>query len=248
MSSLDTNRVQFEAALKALLEGLGSGVITGGTILPSRLSIINYVKAKLDEIIPEGEGVIFNLSEATNISNPLDLLINAHLDESTKDVILSAPLTVLFPKGASISSVNQYPDNKTGFVILPADFLRLSFFKMSDWKRGVTIPITPQDPKYKKQSISFRRGTPSAPVAVMTWTDVAGTSKRILEYYSIDTSHSVDKLFYIPETVAEDFVVVNPNLLDSLAWMCAGKIMQITSQSENFKLAMAQVQQSYLNL
>lgn len=251
MSSLDTNRVQFEAALKALLVALADGGVTGGetgTILASRLSIINYVKAKLDELIPEGEGVVFALSAAPNFSDPLDLLINAHLDESTKDVILSAPLTVLFPNSATGLSGVAFEDTKTGYVVLPTDFLRLSSFKMSGWKRDVSIPITPQDPLYKKQSIPFRRGGVSRPVAVLSWKDLSGTLKRILEYYSVNGSHAVEKLLYIPETLAEDFVAVNPNLLDSLAWMCAGKIMQITGMLKEFELAMAQVKQSYEGL
>ena len=248
MSTLAENRVQFEAALLELFEGLESGIGTGGTILPARLSIINYVKAKLDELIPEGEGITFNLATEPNISNPLDLLINAHLDECTKDVILSAPLTVLFPTGMPSGSGTPFDDSKTGYVVLPDNFLRLSSFKMADWKKDLSEAISTQNPKYKKQQFKFLRGSVSFPVAVFNWKLISQTNKRIIEYYSISSSHVVEKLFYIPETTAENFVTVNPNLLDSLAWMCAGKIMQITGMVNESKMAQERVNQSYLNL
>lgn len=253
MSTLDENRVQYEATLKALLESIvagGTGVGDGGTILPARLSIINYVKAKLDELVPEGEGISFALSSEPNISNPLDLLINAHLDEATKDVILSAPLTVLFPTAQTGSGTPFTTGDKTGYIVLATNFLRLSSFKMADWKREITVPITPFDPAYKKQGYSFLRGGINKPVAVLNWksTGTPATMKRVLEYYSVDTSHTIDKLFYIPEQYAEDFLTVNPNLLDSLAWMCAGKIMQITGMIKEAEMAQQRVSQSYQNL
>ena len=332
MSTLNENRVQFEAALLELFEGLESGIGTGGTILPARLSIINYVKAKLDELVPEGEGITFNLATEPNISNPLDLLINAHLDECTKDIILSAPLSVLFPTAMGAQSGKAFETGgKTGYIVLPANFLRLSSFKMLDWTRDVTLAKPNSHPTYKKQAYSFLRGGTSTPEAFFNWIDIpvgglktltianggtgyapgkntitvvqaggvggqitctasaggvitsidsvymmgsgyqvanglattGGTGngftvnitaletaglRRTLEYYSISTSHVVDKLFYIPETTAENFVTVNPNLLDSLAWQCAGKIMQITGMVNESKMAQERVTQSYLNL
>lgn len=333
MSSLETNRVQFEAALLVLLEGLNTGTSgSGSTILPARLSLINYVKAKLDELIPEGEGVSFNLSDTPNISDPLDLLINPHLDESTKDIILSAPLTVLFPTAMGLQSGKAFETGgKTGYVMLPQNFLRLSSFKMADWKKDISIPITTENVAYILQQFALRRGSVNFPVAALNWLNIpvgglktmtiaaggtgyapgkniitvvqsggvggqivctsnssgvitsidsvymigsgyvvanglattggTGTGfvvnitvletaglRRTIEYYSISDSHVVDKLFYIPETLAEDFVVANPNLLDSLAWQCAGKIMQITGMVNEAKLAQERVQQSYNNL
>lgn len=245
--SLYTERVHLEAALAAILATMGGGAGGAGAIPPTRQSAIDFIKAKLDEIIPGGEGFTFALSAEPNISNPLDLLINAHLDEATKNVILSAPISVLFPTLATDAGVAN-TDAKTGYVVLPDNFLRLSSFKMTDWLTDIDNPITPKDPKYKKQSNQFLRGGLSKPVAVLTWKSVANVMKRVLEYYSVDTAHTVEKLLYIPETTAEDFIAVNPNLLDALAWMTASKIMQITGMSDAAKLAQERVTQSYTNL
>ena len=327
---LETNRVQFEAKLKELLEALSTGIVSGGTITPARLEIINYTKAKLDELLPEAEGLTFNLSAEPNVSNPLDLLINAHLDESTKNIIMSAPLSTLMPQAATVTPVPS-TDGKTGYFMLPIDFLRLSAFKMVEWLKEVTVPIGMNDPLYVKQT-TVLRGKITKPVAVLKWKNsdnggiktvsinaggtgftaganlitvtqsgasfgklnctasaggiitsidsiesigngyVNGTAlattggtganftvnitayigmKRILEYYSVSgepNSSDVDYFLYIPEMTSEEFVLVNPNFLDSLAWMCAGKIMQITGQGDAFKMAMEQVKISYINL
>ena len=250
MSTLSTERVQFEAALLAILGGMDTGAGSGagmGTTVPTRATAIEYVKAKLDELIPTGEGVSFALSSSPNVTDPLDLLINAHLDECTKDVILSAPLSVLLPTASSITTGTAYTDATTGYIPLPANFLRLSVLKMADWLRQIEVAITVNDPKYKKQSTVLRGGI-SKPVAVLTWKNISGAPTRILEYYSILASHSIDKLLYIPETTAENFITANPNLLDSLAWMCASKIMLITGMLNESKLAQERVIQSYYNL
>jgi hypothetical protein len=328
---LESNRTQFEAKLKELLEALSTGIVSGSTITPARLEIINYTKAKLDELLPEAEGLTFNLSAAPNVSNPLDLLINAHLDESTKNIIMSAPLSALMPQAATVAPVPS-TDLKTGYFMLPIDFLRLSAFKMVEWLKEVTVAIGMNDPLYAKQTNPFLRGKATKPVAVFKWKDsnsggiktvainaggtgfaagsnlitvvqsgasfgklnctasaggiitsidsiesigdgyVNGTAlattggtganftvnitayigmKRILEYYSVSgepDSEDVDYFLYIPEMTSEEFVLVNPNFLDSLAWMCAGKIMQITGQVEAYKMAMEQVKISFINL
>jgi hypothetical protein len=247
MSTLQTERAHFEAALLALL-----GNISGGVPSQSRQAIIDYVKAKLDELIPQGEGVTFSLSTDPNISNPLDLLINAHLDECTKDICLSAPLSVLYPQSADVEGVAFSEGSKTGYVVLPLNFLRLSSFKMSDWTREINIPIKTENPEYLKQSNIYLRGTVNKPVAAINWKTVTeeetASQRRILEYYSVNLLHTVDKLLYIPESLTDDFILVNPNLLDSLAWQTAGKIMQITGLMDGMKIAQERVIQSYNNL
>ena len=251
MSTLTTERVLFQDALLALLAGMDSGAGGGagiGTVDPNRITAINYVKAKLDELIPEGEGVSFALSTEPNVSNPLDLLINSHLDECTKDIILSAPITVLTPTDGEVTEGTANTDDKTGYVVLPVNFLRLSSFKMTDWYRDIDTPITPRSKEYKKQSNPFLRGGLAKPVAVLTWKIVETAMSRVLEYYSVDTLHTVEKLLYIPETLAEDFITQNPMLLDSLAWATAGKIMQITGMMDAAKFAQERVAQSYNNL
>lgn len=253
MSILSVNRQEYESKLEEILVGLGyTGVI--GSITDAELSLINYVKIKLDELIPEGEGITYALSTAPNTSNPIDMFIHSHLPESIKDVSLTAPINALYPVGITGDGTPFDTDLTYGFIDLPINFLRLQSFKMADWKRSISEKeLMPIDGKaYKNQSSDYTRSGAIKPKAAINWK--AGTTmNKVLEYYSILESHTVDKLYYIPSVVSaeytnEDFILNNPSLLDSLAWMCAGKVMQITGQMDAFKLAMEQVNLSYTKL
>jgi hypothetical protein len=329
-----------------------------GTILESRLELINYVKAKIDEIIPEGEGVQFNVETEPNISDPYNLLINSLLDEAAKKTLMTAPIHVIEPTDASTQEVtpddgvkatvtvdmtnanadltykakvcgtggnsitvthvdplgNEQPltvtvvgtditvsletdetgtiistanevkaaidadtdasllvsvsvegtgagvveakaeatlsggtaaTEKTGYVELPANFLRLISFKMTDWNREVNEAITTYHPLYKLQRNPYVRGGVDKPVAVYNWKVISGASTRTIEYYSITSDHTVEKFLYVPETVAEE---VQSNLTDALTWFCAAMILQITEMYDASKIAEEQGFLTYRNM
>jgi hypothetical protein len=357
MATLSEERISFEQALANLLEtyGVGPG---SGTIIPDRLTLINYVKAKLDEIIPEGEGVQFSVEGDINISDPLNLLINAILDEAAKRVLLNAPLNVLegvdakslpvvqdggtrasvkidmtnanadltyiaretgtdgnsitvthtdpgapdqalqvsvvgsditislaTDSGSAITStaaqvkaavdahsgasalvtvkvegdgsgvVNAVAQTslsggvngsgETGYIELPDNFLRLITLKMTDWKREVTQAITTSDKRYWVQKNKYIRGGTAKPVAVFATNQIGGFSIRTIEYYSVSTNHTIEKLLIIQETKAED---VQSNLVDALTWVAAGMVLQITERVDLAKVAFEQEQLSYQKL
>jgi len=357
MADLSTERISFEQALKNLLDtyGVGAG---SGTIVAERLTLINYVKAKLDEIIPEGEGVQFTVEDDINISDPLNLIINAILDEAAKKVLLNAPLHILegvdassqpvVPEGGkralikidmtnenadltyiaretgesgnSISVTHSDPSGnnqplqvsidgtditismatdsegtitstaaevkaavdahseasalvtvkiegdgsgvvnivvktmlsggingsgETGYIELPANFLRLIVLKMVDWERDVSYAITTRDPLYNIQRNKYVRGKTAKPVAVYNLRTIGGFLIRVIEYYSVDTNHTIERFFYMPETAAEN---VQSNLVDALTWFSAGMILQITERVDLAKVAFEQEQLSYQNL
>ena len=256
MSILSVNQAEYESKLREILEGIGYGGIDG-TISDPVLSAINYVKIKLDELTPEGEGISYSLSTAPNTTNPLDLFINSHLPESVKDVSLSAPLNAIYPVGITGSGTPAATGANFGYIALPVNFLRLHSLRMADWKRESGEPVELTSRAYKKQASIYTRSGVNKPTIALNWKPVTvgevTTMSRVVEYFSVADSHVIEKLFYIPSAatadyLVDDFVINNPNLLDSLAWMCAGKIMQITGQNEAFKFSMEQVKLSYTNL
>lgn len=256
MSILSVNRAEYESRLYDILQGLEGG-FTDGNISSLRLSVINLVKVKLDELVPEGEGVVYSLSTAPNKTNPIDLFINSHLDESAKDISLSAPLSAIYPIAITGSGTAGPNSAKYGYIELPTNFLRLSSLKMTDWKREVCEVTPTTSREYKKQSSIYTRSGSAKPRIAITWKPVTVNQttsiKQVIEYYSVDTAHTIEKLLYIPSTATtdydmDDWITNNPNLIDSLAWMCAGKIMQITGQMDAFKYALEQVKLSFQNL
>jgi hypothetical protein len=245
MATLSEERISFEQALANLLEtyGVGPG---SGTIIPDRLTLINYVKAKLDEIIPEGEGVQFSVEGDINISDPLNLIINAILDEAAKRVLLDAPLHVLDPvKSATASGTADTGDDKIGYIPLADNFVRLVSLKMTEWKREVTQAINAGDKRYRVQRNKYTRGGLCKPVAVFSFRTIEDEHKRVLEYYSVDSAHTIEWLYYIQETSAQDMQL---NLIDALTWVAAGMVLQITERVDLAKVAFEQEQLSYQNL
>ena len=249
MATLAQERAAYEQKLRDLFEAAlndTTGEDPGQGTNPGRQAIIDYVKAKLDELLPQKEGLTFQLSTAPNLTNWLDLIIDRHLEESVKGVTMTAPPGKVWPSRLNVTTGVSYTDRPySGYIALPDNFLRLASLRMLEWKREVNSPITPEDHRYAHQQHAGIRGGAFKPVAVLMWKTLEYQNRRVLEYYSVKSSHAVDYLYYHHPMKAEDFVAKNPGLYDSLAWMCAAKVMQITHQDKHAEMANKQVELSY---
>jgi len=183
-----------------------------------RLRIIKQVKIKIAEIAADLQGQVIE-----------DPTIDVILDETVIELLLMLPIhlieTSTLNTDVSGSMGNVYAiDSNLGYVILPADFLRLSSFKMTTWERPVLIPISEVHPGYIQQTNQYTRGGVSKPVGVLKR---AGEEQR-LYYYSVSgNDHEVEYLYYVAEVVAED---LQADLVDSLAWLTAAKTLEIYSE------------------
>lgn len=170
MANLSTERISFEQALANLLDlyGIEGGVGGGGTgtILPTRLTLINLVKAKLDELIPEGEGVVYDLEDTPNVSDPYDLLINAILNEAAKRVLMNCPKHYLDPVKSNATAIPELTDTKIGYIEIPSNFLRFISLKMSEWKTDVTELTPSESPEYTMQFNPYSRGGIAKPKVI----------------------------------------------------------------------------------
>lgn len=252
MGTLVQEKLAYQSALIALLESLdlstdgdGSGSGGIGEISDARMALVNLVKIKLDELIPQGEGVVYNLESEPNVSDPLDLYINGLLDEAAKNVLQTAPKHICPVKQSLESAVANATDNKIGFVKCPDDYLRLFAFRMTEWKRQVEDPITTNTPLYLEQSNKYTRGGTAKPVVAINQRYIVDAVYKVLEYYSVNTVHTINRFLYIPIMAAED---TPGNLWDSISWICAGKILQNINLAELSKLAFEQANLCYTNL
>lgn len=253
MADLSTEKLSYQTKLIALLESITvSG--TSGTILPTRLTLINLVKIKLDELIPQGDGVTYTLESSPNVSDPLDLYINGLLDESSLNVSQTAPKHYLLakPDDTAEGTPNE-DDNRIGYVVLPDDYIRLHSFKMAEWKRDVTEPLTPDQVEYSMQDNPHIRGGIGKPVCRLNQLaiteEIEGAdvlvSKKVIEYFSVNYTHEIAKFLYIAETAAED---LDDNLYPALTWICAGKILQNLKEFELSTKAFEQAKLCFTNL
>lgn len=252
MATLEVQQIQFEQALANLLDEYGITVNPNPpnqvVISDPRLAIIQLAKVKLDEVIPEGEGVQFKLEDDVNISDPLNIMCNALMNEAAKRVLMSCPIHYLDPvKSESTGGIANSDDNKIGYIVLQDNFLRFVALKMADWKREVTHVIRPEfEPQlYAEQQNKYTRGKTAKPKAAFSHRYTGNSQGKVIEYYSVNGSHTIDYLLYIPETLAEN---VQSNLVDALTWELAGMVLQVTERTDLAKAAFEQTQLCFKNL
>lgn len=143
--------------------------------------ILKDVRVILDEnevdtaLIDEGDVDTLTLND----------LIRSKIEDSVRAVVTVAPLYLL-------DVGEDFPDQTIswdgavgmgyGWIPLPDNYLRLSYFKMSDWLVPVVTAISDIDPLYPLQKSKFAgvRGNTHRPICAVTIKD----GKRVLEFYS----------------------------------------------------------------
>lgn len=245
MADLSKQRADFRQAFLNLLNTIET-TDGGGDISGDRFDLIGMVKVRIDEMMPEGEGVQFEVQDLANTTDTLDLVINALLDPAAKELFQIFPNKSYIEGKASTGSAVDNTDG-TGYVVLPDDYIRLKSFKMDGWEREVTEPINMEHPLYIRQRNIYTRGGKAKPVCVIKDKVITGAVTKVLEYYSLEENdtHTVDQFIYIPELAAEN---VQTNLQNSLAWLCAVHVLEIGGRSDAAKLAMEQYNITTQNL
>jgi hypothetical protein len=183
-----------------------------------REEIIGRIRIKMEEISQEGEAVI---------ESPL---IEELLDETADEIQLLVPRYLIETETLIYgdSETNQVSNaDGSGYVVLPSDFLRLAYFKMTEWTRPVINPISEEHPDFVNQHNLYTRGKPAKPVCVIRWDDTE--EAMIMEYYSIVTEHTIERAAYIPKRLAEE---LQDNLIDPYTWLVCAKVFQVYSTDE----------------
>lgn len=117
----------------------------------------------------------------------------------------------------------------TGYIHLPLNFLKLVYFKMTEWFRPVTEAITVTDPKYILQQNEHTRGGLAKPIIAIR----SDNYYKVLEYYS--TTHpSIEKALYIGTDLAEN---VQADLIETLTWMISSNVFQVLEKHKESELA-----------
>jgi hypothetical protein len=193
----------------------------------NRTALINQVKSKIDELSPS-DSIIVSVGQDDN--KPIDTIIGDLLDESAKEVLLKAPVHRLTVTSSSNAGTAATGDAKTGTIDIPNDYLRLVELKMTDWLRPVTELVPQGTPLANMQYNKYLRGGLNKPVAVLSHR----SDKMVIEYFTIDTKHTVERFLYIKKDVAENVPEI---LQDALCWICASRVLTIFGKVEGAKKA-----------
>jgi len=142
----------------------------------------------------------------------LDEIIESKIVDAARIVLRDAPAHLLdggtvFPQASQVVTWDSQAGYGPGSVPLPADFLRLVCFKMSDWDHAVSQPIYEDNPLYKVQRSRFGgvRGNPQKPVVAI----VMRSDGARLEFYSCaaDSNASVAEAAYIKIPVIDSSTI-----------------------------------------
>ena len=165
----------------------------------------------------------------------LDEIIESKIPDAVRFVDIQCPLRYLgagtaFPNASKVITWESQAGYGPGSVVLPADFLRLICFKMSDWDHPVFVPIEETDPLYAVQRSRFGgvRGNPQKPVCAI----VNRSSGLTLEFYSCaaDSNAAVSMASYVPiPTVSSGAIEISDLLVPAVIYQAAG----LTAQALN---------------
>ena len=184
----------------------------------TREELIYKVRVKIEELSPYGDSSFVNTG---GLVKPITATIDDILDETCNEVLQQLPLYVIDSADFSNEPVTMTSE-RTGFVDLPNDFLRLHAFKMASWKREVSVPITKQNPLYALQHNPYTMGGVINPVCVLN----TYGGKKVLEYYSVPKhiEHEVVKAEYIKRF---DQYNIQESIVNAYTLRCAGKVFGI---------------------
>ena len=132
----------------------------------------------------------------------LDEIIKSKILEAIQRVHMDAP-NYLLESGHNFGDAVYWKELESGWVLLPADFMRIVVFEMDDWEQAVYQAISTDDPEYQKQRSRFKgiRGTAQRPVCVIA----IRPEGRVLEFYSCkSTDAQVSRAIYIPYPSIDD--------------------------------------------
>lgn len=186
-----------------------------------RTALINLVKTKIDEVSSSDCPI-----NAVGIEDnqPYDSLIESLLDESAREILLKAPFYRLPIESGTPEIISDPNDRTIGYIKVPANFLKLVSFKMTEWKRPVTILSIKGDEISKRQSNIHIRGGCAKPVGVLS----RNQEGVIIEFYSVKTNPQIQEFLYIKTDSAEN--INDAQMIDALTWICAGKVLSVLGQ------------------
>lgn len=181
--------------------------------------IIQDVRVCLDENRTDTQ--LLSISDEDTLK--LDEIIRSKIVEGVDRVQMAAPFSMLELGHSFHDAPLVWEDMESGWVKLPAEFMRLVVFEMDDWERPVYVAITPIDPEYKKQKSRIKaiRGTAQRPVCVIAKRPIG----NVLEFYSCKTEDArITRAIYIPyaELNASDMVDMSERCYDAVVWTIAG--------------------------
>lgn len=197
--------------------------------------VLEAVRVALDENMVSKP--LTDLGDIDTLS--LNDIIRSKIVEAVRQVHASAP-SYLLDGGYHLDSVQWNSDNRSGWILLPEDFMRLIVFQMSDWNRPVYYAINEDDEQYALQSSRFKgiKGTPQKPVCVIG----IRTEGRVMEFYSSKSnSATILRGLYMPYPIIEsddngEYIYICERCFDAVKYAIASLAVTAYGQGDKASL------------
>ena len=187
--------------------------------------ILAQVKVALDEVDSLDGGLIIE----DNGNNPIDNLIAGLLDSAWRSFVFVAPLHLLPTKNITTVSISSL----VAVVAKPADFIRLSSFKLSSWARQIIEAYPYDSAMYSIQKNVFTRAGINRPVVIITPTTIEG--------YSASSANDTLDMNYVSAIVFDptsEASIVPANIAQAFCYHVAGMVYSsLSSQAANVMFA-----------
>lgn len=180
------------------------------------------------KFLDENISFIDSRMEFSEPESPLESLIEALLPDAARAVIREAQLSDI-DESEDFDADPDWIVPGRGTVELPADFLRLVSFRMSDWRRAVSTPIDPEGEEYSLHCATspFGHGRRKGPAVALP------PGSRCLEFFgSTEPGAYVESARYIPDPEDPDdnrSLRIPRSLVTQVASATAERIRKIRS-------------------
>lgn len=158
-------------------------------------ALVKDVRTAIDEntqvtAFTDGDGAAFDTDTLE-----MEEIIKSKIPDAINAVRMSAPLNMLELTEVTPSVTWTDTGKGIGRIALPADFMRLGWFKMSDWLYGVQKAMTPLSEEYPQQFSDYQgvRGNPSRPVVAVA----PDGGNAVLEFFSCASTEASARLLYV---------------------------------------------------
>ncbi len=190
--------------------------------------ILEDVRVSLDMNQTSDALIDFNDESTLSIND----IIKSKIIEAVKRVHITAPPHLLDFGNHFANSITWNPNGKSGWTILPDDFMRLIVFEMSDWERPCFEAIGTDEPKYRLVRSKYPViGTPQKPIVAIT----IGPNGKMLEFYSCkDDSATVNKAVYLPYPVIDEFdsIEISQRCYESAVYIIAALVLAALGEND----------------
>ena len=194
--------------------------------MATRSDIVQKAYKCLDEIYPDSQ--LPNEMEEFRVAD--------FVDDAMRFIGRVAPVRAL-GEGEDFSLLLR----KGNKILLPAGFVRLIAFKMSDWALPVTEVLYSDNPRYRQQANQVLRGTTNRPIVFIC---EGGTS---LEYFSSADDATVETARAFVVKTSKFPSLTEPTypdgLIDVIAWKTAELVLSAMNDAQGVQFAQSQVQQ-----